>query len=48
MFQIDDRRFNRLALLGLAAGFLLLIAAFAAAITTFALNQSSAERVRHT
>jgi signal transduction histidine kinase len=48
MFQIDDRRFNRLALVGLGAGFLLLIAAFAAAITTFILNQSSAERVRHT
>jgi signal transduction histidine kinase len=48
MIQLDDRKFNRFALFGIGFGFLLLIAAFAAALTVFSTNQESVERVRHT
>jgi signal transduction histidine kinase len=48
MLQIDDRRFNRLALLGLATGFALVIAAFVATIASFGANQESSRLVSHT
>ncbi|QIK79327.1 histidine kinase [Sphingomonas piscis] len=48
MFQLDDRRFNRLALLGVAAGFLLLLVALISAIFVFSLNQRSVDAVRQT
>lgn len=46
--QIDDRRFNRLALLGVISGFALLLAALAAVITSFGAYQRSNQLVRHT
>lgn len=48
MFQLDDRRFNHLALAGLAAGFLLVLIAFAAAIWVFNANRASIKAVSHT
>jgi signal transduction histidine kinase len=46
--QIDDRRFNRLALLGVSAGLLLLFVAFATVVLTLILNQRSNLTVTHT
>lgn len=48
MIQIDDRRFNRLALGGVVAGFVLLLTAFAAIGMTLVINQRSAALVTHT
>lgn len=48
MIEIDDRRFNRLALVGLALSLLLLAAAFGAAIYSYVLSRESTGRVRHT
>ena len=45
---IDDRKFNRLAIGGIAAGFLLIAIGFAAAIAGFMLHQRSSDRVDHT
>jgi signal transduction histidine kinase len=47
-FSIDDRRFNRLALAGLAFGFLLLVAAVLGVYASFTGAQRSTELVRHT
>lgn len=46
--QLSDRRFNRLALLGIALGFALLLGALATVVTSFNAGQSSTELVRHT
>ena len=46
--QIDDRRFSRLTVLGVTAGVLLLLIAFAATIYSLALNQRSRDQVDHT
>lgn len=46
--QLSDRRFNRLALLGIVSGFALLLAALASVITSFAAYQHSSRLVRHT
>jgi signal transduction histidine kinase len=46
--QIDDRRFSRLTVLGVTAGVLLLLIAFAATIFSLALNQRSRDQVDHT
>ncbi len=48
MIQLDDRRFNRLLSLSVAAGFALLLTAFIVAVLTVRSNQSSSERVQHT
>ena len=45
---LDDRRFNRLALLGIASGFALLLAALIAVITSFSAYQQASQLVRHT
>jgi signal transduction histidine kinase len=46
--RIDDRRFNQLALGGMVAGFLLIVAALIAIITSFSASEQSVELVRHT
>ena len=46
--QIDDRRFSRLTVLGVTAGVLLLLIAFAATIFSLVLNQRSRDQVDHT
>ena len=46
--QIDERRFNRLALSGVVAGFVLMLTALAAIIMTLVINQRSAALVNHT
>jgi signal transduction histidine kinase len=46
--QLSDRRFNRLALLGIASGFALLLAALVAVITSFGAYQQASQLVRHT
>lgn len=46
--QLSDRRFNRLALLGIVSGFALLLAALAAVVLSFGAYQSSSQLVRHT
>jgi signal transduction histidine kinase len=46
--QLSDRRFNRLALLGITSGFALLLAALAAVVTSFGAYQHSSQLVRHT
>jgi CHASE3 domain sensor protein len=46
--QLTDRRFNRLALLGIASGFALLLGVLAAVVTSFSAYQSSSQLVRHT
>ena len=48
IFRIDDRRFNQLALAAVGAGFLLLVAALVAIVTSFTANQQSVESVRNT
>jgi len=45
--RIDERRFNRLALIALTIGFILLVIAMVAAMRVFATNQESTDRVRH-
>jgi signal transduction histidine kinase len=45
---LSDRRFNRLALLGVAVGFLLLLAGLAAVVVSFGAYRSSSNLVRHT
>ena len=45
---IDNRRFNRQAVFGLAAVFLLQIVVVASAFLTYARNEASSERVEHT
>ena len=46
--QLSDRRFNRLALLGVVMGFALLLGALAAVLVSFNAYRSSTELVRHT
>jgi signal transduction histidine kinase len=46
--QLSDRRFNRLALLGIVLGFTLLLGAFFTVVTSFNAGQTSTELVRHT
>lgn len=46
--QIDERRFNRLALTGVVAGFVLMLTALAVVIMTLVINQRSAALVTHT
>ena len=48
MIQIDDRRFNRLALIGIVLGFTLLIAGLGAVVTSFNASENSSRLVRHT
>lgn len=48
MLRLDDRRFNRLALLALAAGFVLMAIAFTAIVATSVGNQRASARVQHT
>ena len=48
MIQVDDRRFNRLALIGLLLGFALLIAGLGAVVTSFNASEDSSQLVRHT
>ncbi|WP_294173826.1 ATP-binding protein [uncultured Sphingomonas sp.] len=48
MLQLDDRRFNRLALLALASGFALVLIAFGLIIATSIANQRAADWVQHT
>lgn len=48
MFQLDQRRFNRFALLAVAAGPLLLLVAFAATVSTALGSTRAANWVRHT
>ncbi|QDP18908.1 sensor histidine kinase [Sphingomonas xanthus] len=48
MFQIDDRRFNRLAIAGLIVGFLLVLAAFAASLWVFRSNTQANALVERT
>src|SRR6478735_8817416 len=46
--QLSDRRFNRLALLGIALGFALLLGALVTVVTSFNTSQASTDLVRHT
>jgi signal transduction histidine kinase len=46
--RFTDRQFNRLALTGVIAGFLLLVGALAAVLFSFRASQSSAQLVQHT
>jgi signal transduction histidine kinase len=48
MLRLDDRRFNQLALLALAVGFILVLAAFGLIIATSGANQRAVGRVQHT
>lgn len=48
MLQLDDRRFNRLALTGLGLGLFLLVAAFAASVFSIESSRRSTQMVRHT
>src|SRR6478752_6317123 len=48
MLQIDDRRFSRLALLGVIIGFALLLTALVSVVLTSLLNQRNAGLVTHT
>ena len=47
-FRLDERRFNRLALIALTIGFGALVIAMIAAVRVFDTNRRSTERVRHT
>lgn len=46
--EIDNRRFNRQAIIGLVAAFLLQLIVVATAFLTYARNEASSERVEHT
>ena len=46
--RLDERRFNRLGLIALTIGFILLVIAMVAAFRVFETNRRSTERVRHT
>ncbi|HWJ59986.1 MAG TPA: CHASE3 domain-containing protein, partial [Sphingomicrobium sp.] len=48
MMNFTDRHFNRIALSGLAIGFLLLVAAFVTSVAVLRGGRVSAEQVRHT
>ncbi|URD59785.1 CHASE3 domain-containing protein [Sphingomonas sp. KRR8] len=48
MFELDQRRFNRLALGAMLLGFLLLAGAFGAALVSQAIDQRSNQWVQHT
>ena len=48
MMNFTDRQFNRIALSGLAIGFLLLVAAFVTSVAVLRGGRVSAEQVRHT
>jgi signal transduction histidine kinase len=48
MFRLDDRRFNRLALLALAAGFGLVLLAFGLIVAAAIGNQRASASVQHT